>query len=61
MAEAVAAYRRASVSTSSDKDAAVRLERFKKVAEAADRQKTTEGSWMEEAVQTIQRVLVGKS
>lgn len=61
MAEAVAAYRRASVSTPSDKDAAVRLERFKKHAEAADRQKTTEGSWMEEAVQTIQRVLIGKS
>jgi tetratricopeptide (TPR) repeat protein len=59
--EAASAYRRVQRLDPNYKDTAARLEPVKKQAEAADRKKAAEGSWMGEAVQTIQRVLGGKS
>lgn len=58
--EAASAYRRAQRLDANYKDTAARLEEVKKQAETADRKKATEGSWMGDAVQTIQRVLGGK-
>jgi hypothetical protein len=58
--EAASAYRRAQRLDPNYKDTAVRLEQLKRQAEVADRKKAAEGSWMGEAVQTIQRVLGGK-
>ena len=59
--EAASAYRRVQRLDPNYKDTAARLEPVKKQAEAADRKKAAEGSWMGEAVQTIQRVLGRKS
>jgi tetratricopeptide (TPR) repeat protein len=60
VSEALSAYRRAQRLDPNYKDIVTRLEQLKKVAEAADRKKGLEGSWVGDAVQTIQRVLGGK-
>lgn len=59
--EAASAYRRTQRLDPNYKDTGARLEHIKQQAEAAARRKAAEGSWMGDAVHTIQRVLGGKS